>query len=139
MNEGWVFGDGVFYTKYEKDALAECRKDRDAILHDIETLTAEDIQDPYTWDEFATARQSALQNVEDDHELMTIAFQTDYCYYTEWVDEDDFYESVLGDAGLPAFIPVSSPVAAHLRQRASIHACMRPPACTCPSRALTIG
>ena len=90
MNEGWVFGDGVFYTKYEKDALAECRKDRDAILHDIETLTAEDIQDPYTWDEFATARQSALQNVEDDHELMTIAFQTDYCYYTEWEDEDDF-------------------------------------------------
>ena len=93
MNSGWVFGDGAFYAKYEKDALAECRKDRDAILHDIKRVDATMIQDPTMWDEFATARDQALQNKEDDHDLMIIAFQTDYCYYTEWKDsdcEDDF-------------------------------------------------
>ena len=93
MNAGWVFGDGTFYAKYEKDALAECRKDREAILHDINRVDATMIQDPTMWDEFATARDQALQNREDDHDLMTIAFQTDYCYYTEWEDsdcEDDF-------------------------------------------------
>ena len=90
MNNGWVFGCGVFYAKYEKDALAECRKDRDTILHDIENVTAEELQDPEAWDEFATARDRALQNKEDDHDLMTIAFQTDYAYYTEWEDEDDY-------------------------------------------------
>ena len=76
-----------------KDALAECRKDRDTILHDIENVTAEELQDPTAWDEFAKARDQALQNKEDDHDLMIIAFQTDYCYYTEWEDsdcEDDF-------------------------------------------------
>jgi hypothetical protein len=90
MNAGWVFGDGVFYTKYEKDALAECRKDAHYILFDIDKVTAEDIQDPTAWDEFATARAKAMHCKEDDHDLMTIAFQTDYCYYTEWEDEDDY-------------------------------------------------
>ena len=42
MNEGWVWGDGVFYTKYEKDTLSECRKDRDAILFGVEELTIND-------------------------------------------------------------------------------------------------
>ena len=90
MNAGWVFGDGVFYAKYEKDALAECRRDRDSILQDIYTLTSEDIQDPTAWWEFAYARGRAMQGTEDDHDLMTIAFQTNYCYHTEWEDEDDY-------------------------------------------------
>ena len=90
MNKGWVFGCGVFYAKHEKDALAECRRDRKDILHDIENVTAEELQDPEAWDEFATARDRALQNRDDDHDLMTIAFQTDYAYYTEWEDEDDY-------------------------------------------------
>ena len=32
MNEGWVWGDGIFYTKYESDTLKECRRDREFIL-----------------------------------------------------------------------------------------------------------
>ena len=95
MNAGWVFGDGVFYTKYEKDALAECRKDRDAILQDIEDVDASMIQDQFCeedagWELFNDAVQRALQGTETDEDLMTIAFQTDYAYYTEWEDEDDY-------------------------------------------------
>jgi hypothetical protein len=90
MNKGWVFGCGVFYAKHEKDALAECRKDRDTILHDIENVTAEELQDPTSWWEFAYARGRAMQGTETDEDLMTIAFQTDYAYYTEWEDEDDY-------------------------------------------------
>ena len=90
MNNGWVFGCGVFYAKYEKDALAECRKDRDTILHDIENVTAEELQDPTAWWEFAYARGRAMQGTETDEDLMTIAFQTDYAYYTEWEDQDDY-------------------------------------------------
>ena len=90
MNNGWVFGDGVFYAKYEKDALAECRKDRDAILHDIKRVDATMIQEPSQWEEFDEAVQRALQGKDDDYDLMTIAFQTDYCYYTEWEDKDDY-------------------------------------------------
>ena len=95
MNSGWVFGDGVFYTKYEKDALAECRKDRDAILKDIEDVDASMIQDQFCeedagWEAFDDAVQRALQGKETDQDLLTIAFQTDYCYYTEWEDEDDY-------------------------------------------------
>tara|TARA_R100001440_G_scaffold719_11_gene2350 strand:+ start:153 stop:476 length:324 start_codon:yes stop_codon:yes gene_type:complete len=94
MNKGWVFGDGVFYAKYEKDALAECRNDRDDILHDIKGVDAMMIQDPSRWEEFDEAVQRTLQNRDDDHDLMTIAFQTDYCYYTEWEDESEYeYES----------------------------------------------
>lgn len=95
MNAGWVFGDGVFYTKYEKDALAECRKDRDVILQDIEDVDASMIQDQFCeedpgWELFNDAVQRALQGTETDEDLMTIAFQTNYCYYTEWEDQDDY-------------------------------------------------
>jgi hypothetical protein len=27
MNEGWCWGDGVYYSKYEKDTIAELRND----------------------------------------------------------------------------------------------------------------
>ena len=95
MNAGWVFGDGVFYAKYEKDALAECRRDRDAILQDIEDVDISMIQDQFCeedagWKLFNDAVQRALQGKEPDEDLMTLAFQTDYAYYTEWDDEDAF-------------------------------------------------
>mgnify|MGYP003124208309 CR=1 FL=1 len=90
MNAGWVFGDGVFYAKYEKDALAECRKDRDAILQDIEDVDASMIQDPSTWIEFVLAVYDSMLDKDTDHDLMTIAFQTGYAYYTEWEDEREY-------------------------------------------------
>ena len=94
MNSGWVFGDGAFYTKYYKDALAECRKDRDAILQDIEDVDASMIQDPSMWVAFAEAVYRTTLDKDSDQDLLTIAFQTDYCYYTEWEDESEYeYES----------------------------------------------
>jgi hypothetical protein len=92
MNAGWVFGDGVFYTKYYKDALAECRKDRDAILHDIKDVDAMMIQDPSEWVAFAEAVDRATLDKDSDQDLLTIAFHTEYCYYTEWEDEEEYEE-----------------------------------------------
>ena len=95
MNSGWVFCDGVFYCKYEHHALAECRKDRDAILMHIDRVDASMLNDPDSWPEFEAAVRRACEGKDDAFDLMTIAFQTDYCYYTEWDDDDDFqYEEV---------------------------------------------
>ena len=38
MNEGWVWGDGVFYTSTKELTLAECRKDREYILEAIKNI-----------------------------------------------------------------------------------------------------
>jgi hypothetical protein len=97
MNEGWVWGDGTFYTKYEKDTLAECREDRDAILFDMEELTIDDIIDWNDWNEFSEAIDRAKKNKDTDEDLLLIAYQTSYLYYTEWEDEDEFqYEEING-------------------------------------------
>jgi len=96
MNEGWIWGDGVFYTKYEKDTLSECRKDRDAILFGVEELTINDIIDWDEWDEFAEAIDRAKVNKDTDSDLLIIGYQTSYLYYTKWEDEDFQYEKING-------------------------------------------
>jgi hypothetical protein len=90
MNKGWVWGDGAFYTKYLVDTLFECRKDRDNILFDIDDFDASNMQDPDRWDEFKEAIDRANRDEETDMNLLTIAYQTDYVYYTEW--EEEFYQ-----------------------------------------------
>lgn len=68
MNEGWCWGDGAFYTKYEKDTLAELRKD----YPEKSYLTDEGIME---W------------AVEEEGEL----------YWTEWECPEDFqYEEING-------------------------------------------
>ena len=61
MNEGWCWGDGSFYTKYELDTVAELR------------------------DEFESS-----VGVQTDDELLEWAVKEDILYWTEWEDEDDF-------------------------------------------------
>lgn len=61
MNEGWCWGDGSFYTKYESDTVAELR------------------------DEFESS-----VGVQTDDELLEWAVKEDILYWTEWEDEDDF-------------------------------------------------
>ena len=90
MNKGWVWGDGAFYTKYLVDTLFECRRDRDNILFDIDDFDASNMQDPDRWDEFKEAIDRANRDEETDMNLLTIAYQTDYVYYTEW--EEEFYQ-----------------------------------------------
>lgn len=87
MNSGWLFGDGAFYIKYDRDVLAELRKDRAYILHDIEDVKIDMVQDPERFAEFEQARDRALLNKDTDEDLRTLAYQTDYGYYTEWDDE----------------------------------------------------
>jgi len=87
MNKGWVWCDGMFYTKYMEDTLHECRKDRGAIIQNIDTLTPEDVEDPNEWDAFDEARCKVRDENDTDYDLLTIAYQIGYLYFTEWEDE----------------------------------------------------
>lgn len=90
MTEGWVWCHGTFYTKYLKDTVAELRKnDRDAVLEMANKATTETLECPWESEEFFSALKKANNNQESDQELLTIAWQMDYLYYTEWDDDDD--------------------------------------------------
>ena len=88
MNEGWCWGDGESYTKYEKDTLAVCRKDRAFILFDLESITMEDIQDGEKWFEFSAAIGRAKAGTDTDEDLLNIGYQTGYVYFTDWHDDE---------------------------------------------------
>ena len=61
MNDGWVWGDGEFYSKYESDTMAELRRD--------------------------FPEHSAMT----DDELMTWAVEDmDFLYWTEWEDKSEY-------------------------------------------------
>ena len=97
MNVGWVWGDGIFYTKHEKDTLAECRTDRKYILSEIHNLKPHNVNDRHRWDELEDAISRAEEGKETDEDLLLIAYQQDYLYYTEWECEEDFqYEEING-------------------------------------------
>ena len=91
MNEGWCWGDGVFYTKNLSDTLKECRKDRDSILIDINSMISNnfEVNDADRYDEFKSAVYRANRGEDTDEDLLMIAFQIDYLYYTDWDDDDD--------------------------------------------------
>jgi len=91
MNEGWVWGDGVFYTKYLKDTLNECRKDREYIIEDICSLSAESVSDYSRWKETADAIERIKANADTDEDLLLVGFQTDYLYFTEWDESEHQY------------------------------------------------
>ena len=94
MNEGWVWGDGVFYTKYLEDTLKECRKDREYIIQDLYSLSAESVNDYSQWKETADAIERVKANADTDEDLLLIGFQTDYLYFTEWEGDDAQYEEL---------------------------------------------
>lgn len=60
MNEGWVWGEGAFYTKYEEDTIKELRADYESSI-----------------------------GAQTDDELLDWAFNEDLLYFTEWDDSDD--------------------------------------------------
>jgi hypothetical protein len=98
MNSGWVFSNGSFYIKHDCDVLAELRRDRAYILHDIEDVDIDMVQDPMRFAEFEQARGRALANKDTDEDLRILAYQTDYGYYTEWEeclleDGDTYYDA----------------------------------------------
>jgi len=90
MNEGWVWADGSFYTNTLEDTLSECRKDRDSILSILtEIQDMHDIQDPSMWANFLRAVNAAEKGTDTDDNLLTIAYQCNLCYFTEWYENDD--------------------------------------------------
>lgn len=106
MNEGWVWAEGAFYTNTLEDTLSECRKDRDSILHDhlAGVQDINDIQDPSMWPQFLRAVNAAERGVETDDDLLTIAYQCNLLYFTEWYenDEDEFMFEELEDGTIVA-------------------------------------
>ncbi len=98
MNEGWVWGNGVFYTSTKELTLAECRKDREHILEAIKNIGCEideldNVQDDDDFKTLESAIQRADKNEDTDDDLLTIGYYADYVYYTEWdvVEEDWHY------------------------------------------------
>ena len=56
-----------------------------------------DICDYDRYDKFIEALNKAKNNAETDEDLLLIAFQTDYMYYTEWECTEDYqYEEING-------------------------------------------
>jgi hypothetical protein len=91
MNEGWVWGDGVFYTKYESDTLKECRRDREFILGIYDDI---DVENLLSECELTEAILRARRNEETDEDLLLIAFNGGYVYHTEWEGDDAQYEEL---------------------------------------------
>ena len=97
MNSGYVWEDGIFYTKDLETTLAELRKDRDAVMQDIEYMSEYDIEDTSCWDDFEQARNRAYEGKDTDADLLTLAYLKGMLYYTEWeCPEDCQYEEVDG-------------------------------------------
>ena len=99
MNDGWCWYDGAFYTSTLEITLKECRKEREDILYDID----EDVklQDESEYTEFIEALKRAKSNTETDDDLLLIAYQTGYLYYTEWYEDDFMNYKLIGDKLLP--------------------------------------
>jgi len=104
MNEGWCWGDGVFYTSTLQTTLSECRNDREFILkvivndelgcelHELDSVQSED-----DLTELESAVERAKKGMETDEDLLLIGYHTDYLYYTEWECEEDMqYEELNG-------------------------------------------
>lgn len=69
MNEGWVWGEGKFYTSTKEVTIAELRSD---------------IKDgAYDFDEMGADRMLEMT----DDELLQYAYDNDVLYYTEWDEE----------------------------------------------------
>jgi hypothetical protein len=102
MNDGWIWGDGAFYTSTLELTLKECRKDREHILEAINNLGCDldeldTIHNDDDLKELQSAVNRAKKNKDTDKDLLTIGYHTDYVYYTEWECEEDMqYEEVNG-------------------------------------------
>lgn len=76
MNEGWCWGDGSFYTKYEKDTIEEIRY-RDTSL---------DLGLDYT--------------KMSDEELLALYFDNDVFYWTDWYDDEYIMYAEMSDGNV---------------------------------------
>ena len=99
MKEGWLWCEGAFYTSTLELTYQELRKDREQILEIADEIYEDNtpnLQDESRWEEFNIAMKKAKQNKETDRDLLEIAYQIDYIYWTDWhsyeEDECDYKE-----------------------------------------------
>lgn len=71
MNDGWCWGDGVFYTATLEATMTELRSDISDGAYDFDEVGAE-----------------VLLAMSDD-DLLTYAHEHDVLYWTEWYEEED--------------------------------------------------
>ena len=79
MNEGWCWGEGIFYSKYKADTIKELRSDllNSSIINEDGKLKAE------SW---------------TDDAILKMGYDADVIYWTQWEDEDDLqYKEVNGE------------------------------------------
>lgn len=69
MNEGWVWGDGTFYTSTLNITIKELRSDIKDGAYDFDEIGADKLLDM------------------SDDELLQYAYDNDVLYYTEWEEE----------------------------------------------------
>ena len=76
MNEGWVWGDGMFYTSTLENTIAELRSDIKDGAYDFDEIGADEL-----------LKMS-------DEELLEYACDNDVLYWTSWEDEinEDNYD-----------------------------------------------
>lgn len=97
MNEGWCWGDGEFYTKYEKDVLAKCVKDKDSIVEMWKEANLDKILDAFTVREIDAIHDAVSTNKVTAEVLLKIAYGFDLFYWTEWeLPYDAQYKEING-------------------------------------------
>ena len=77
INEGWVWGEGTYYTSTKENTIAELRSDIQDGGYDFDELGADE-----------------LLKLSDD-QLLQYAYDNDVLYYTEWeeIDDDYYYDA----------------------------------------------
>jgi hypothetical protein len=90
MNEGWCWGDGSFYTKYKKDTLVQCSRDRDSIIEHWNASETNHLNDMIGEDNVKVLQALLDRDELTSTDLLEMGYASDYLYYTEWEDEDDY-------------------------------------------------
>lgn len=77
INEGWVWGEGTYYTSTVENTIAELRSDIQDGAYDFDEVGADE-----------------LLKLSDD-QLLQYAYDNDVLYYTEWeeIDDDCYYDA----------------------------------------------
>tara|TARA_R110002126_G_scaffold3026_7_gene16517 strand:- start:657 stop:1088 length:432 start_codon:yes stop_codon:yes gene_type:complete len=101
MWDGYVWGDGEFYTASNEDTLSRLREEREYLAYIAPHIDIDDepidygngiaFASDYTEDEqeeLALAIKNIANNTDTNHDLWLVAQEVGYVYYTEW-DADD--------------------------------------------------
>lgn len=77
INEGYVWGDGTFYTSTTQITIDEFRSDISDGAYDFDSVGKEELLSM------------------SDHDLLQYGYDNDVFYYTEWeeIDDDYYYDA----------------------------------------------